>query len=142
MAYKLTLPPSTAIHLIFHISQLKQAIGNITQVQPLPPSLTVDIDWEPQPEKVLSSRVTLAGPEVLIQWKDLPPFKATWEPVALIKDVFPGIDLGDKEIFEVEDIDRPGPENNQDANKRPPIKLVYTRKKKRGFPKARVDHWA
>ena len=58
------------------------------------------------------------GPEVLIKWKNLPKFEASWEPAELIKSQFPDFHLEDKVSLE------PG------GNVRPPIRYTYTRRKK------------
>lgn len=49
-----------------------------------------------EPEQVLERRQGLMEPEFLIQWKHLPTFEATWEPLSLLQAQFPEFHLGDK----------------------------------------------
>ena len=98
MAYKLKLPPYATIHPIFHVSQLRKAIGATQLPQPLPSHLAADIHVEPT--VVLGIRpVQVKGSidqEVPIKWKGLPEFEATWELSFVIQQQFPHFHLEDK----------------------------------------------
>ena len=90
VAYRLLLPPTSQIHLVFHVSQLKQALPVKHQVAELPSSLT----GLQVPKQVLqcrvssndSSAVVLQG---LIKWFGLHPSLATWEDLEPLKQRFP-----------------------------------------------------
>ncbi|KAA0051120.1 transposon Tf2-1 polyprotein isoform X1 [Cucumis melo var. makuwa] len=56
VAYRLELPSSAAIHPVFHVSQLKKAMGNGESVQPLDPYVNENHEWITQPEEVYSYR--------------------------------------------------------------------------------------
>lgn len=81
VAYKLQLRAEANIHLVFHVSQLRKAVGSTTPVQPLPTHLSTDLEWKVQPEAVLGIRPAndpnFTEPEVLIQWQGLPSFEAS-----------------------------------------------------------------
>lgn len=97
LAYKLDLPPTACIHPVFHVSQLKGSLHSSIPIQPLPPFLTEDLELQVQPAAVLSVRPLVDGSqEVLIQWKDLPLFKATWESYEVIDQQHPHFYLEDK----------------------------------------------
>ncbi|XP_024030614.1 uncharacterized protein LOC112094294 [Morus notabilis] len=82
VAYRLNLAPSATIHLIFHVSQLRRAIGASLVCQQLPPQLGPDLQWQVEPECVLDMRPSVHGdpqrPEDLIIRKNLPDFEAMW----------------------------------------------------------------
>ncbi|XP_066330697.1 uncharacterized protein [Miscanthus floridulus] len=84
VAYKLELPPSSSIHLVFHMSLLKPAPSMKYIVSPSLP----DIDDNLQvPEAVLQREGSV--PQLLIKWSGLDPSLATWEDTEAIHQQFP-----------------------------------------------------
>ncbi|TYK06486.1 ty3-gypsy retroelement transposase [Cucumis melo var. makuwa] len=76
VAYKLELPSTAAIHSVFHVSQLKKALGNHTQVQSIEPYLTETHEWMTQLEVYgYKKNPNTMDWEVLISWKGLPHTK-------------------------------------------------------------------
>ena len=51
VAYKLELPPSASIHLVFHISQLKRAFGKCQNLQDLASYMTENHEWLAAPNE-------------------------------------------------------------------------------------------
>ncbi|KAJ9536303.1 hypothetical protein OSB04_un000512 [Centaurea solstitialis] len=96
VAYRLKLPDSSKIHDVFHVSQLKKAIGNHLALPSLPATLTADMEVLLQPERVEGVREGTSGREVLIRWKDLPTYEATWERFEDMVQQFPDFHLEDK----------------------------------------------
>jgi len=90
VAHKLQLPPSSAIHPIFHVSQLKKAPGSNKSVSADLPDLHTGLQV---PVKVLQRRMitrgTTAVHQVLIQWSHQPASLATWEDTVTLKQKFP-----------------------------------------------------
>ncbi|XP_066324525.1 uncharacterized protein [Miscanthus floridulus] len=90
VAYKLLLPSSAAIHLVFHVSQLKVAV--LTHVQ-VSPSLIADIELPRVPMEVLQHHVipTANGSveQGLILWSGWPSDMATWENLLKLRQAFP-----------------------------------------------------
>ena len=97
VAYKLKLPETSKIHPMFHVSNLKQALGgNDQQGTSLP-----EIDGSngvvgPLPQAILDRRTRRNKEEVLIHWQGLSPAEATWEDAHTIRLRFPNITLEDK----------------------------------------------
>ncbi|PNY00055.1 Ty3/gypsy retrotransposon protein [Trifolium pratense] len=80
-AYQLELPPSAAIHNVFHVSQLKLCPNpQGMPIQHIPASLSHETRI---PIAILDRKMVKRGnraaTKVLVQWKDLPMDKATWE---------------------------------------------------------------
>ena len=89
VAYHLNLPLESNVHPVFHVSLLKKAIALAMKPQPLPPMLTDELELRVEPQVVKVVKNHPAGTtEVLIQWKDLPDFEATWELVDFMKQQF------------------------------------------------------
>jgi len=88
VAYKLELPASAAIHNVFHVSQLKAAVGP----HQVSPSFLSDLQEFQVPVKILQRRWTSGDWPVeqsLIQWSQSPPELATWEPLLPLRQQFP-----------------------------------------------------
>ena len=128
VVYKLELPSSTTIHPVFHVSQLKWALGSVDLCQPLSPSLADDFEWLVELDQVLGVRqspnINPPISEVLIQWKGLPQFEASWESLDMIKEHFLGFHLKDK-------MSCIGGRGGGVVDDRLPIRYVYPRKGKR-----------
>lgn len=77
VVYRLQLPETSRIHNVFHVSQLRKAIGDRTSTPSLPATLTKDMKVLLQSGQVEGVREGVAGKEVLIRWKDLSEYEAT-----------------------------------------------------------------
>ncbi|XP_063935341.1 transposon Tf2-1 polyprotein isoform X1 [Daucus carota subsp. sativus] len=125
-AYKLALPEESRVHPVFHVSQLKRAVGTAVASPVLPPQLNAELELVAEPEELLEVRRLTKGNmrilEVLIKWKGLSDFEASWEEADLIANQFPNFHLEDK-------VSLWGRSNviHSEAAKGP---LVYSRKKK------------
>ncbi|GJU55049.1 putative mitochondrial protein [Tanacetum coccineum] len=104
--YKLRLPESSKIHNVFHVSQLKKVIGDCIPESKLPKGLTEDMEVILQLAEVLGVRKDSKGNHfVLARWKDLPGYKATWEPFETMRQQFPDLHLEDKVVLQDGGID-------------------------------------
>ncbi|RDX86645.1 hypothetical protein CR513_32006, partial [Mucuna pruriens] len=108
-SYKLKLPNSSRIHPMFHMSQLKKAIGNYTVEAALPEGIEVELNEDEQPECVLACRdINEAGrttKQWLIKWRGRTIEDTTWDDLVL-KSQFPHFSLEDKATVKGEGSDR------------------------------------
>lgn len=90
VAYELALPAGCSVHPVFHVSQLKSAVGARTPVSDSVPDLSTGLQV---PEEVLNSRLFRNSNKVitqlLIKWSGWPDALATWEDEQAIKQRFP-----------------------------------------------------
>jgi len=90
VAYRLELPPSSQVHPVFHVSQLKKAVGAHHTITALPPS---DSAMWSVPEAILQRRLLRQGTssimQGLIKWSHLPESLATWEQLEDLRQQFP-----------------------------------------------------
>jgi hypothetical protein len=68
MSYKLELPPSGSIHPVFHVSQLKQHVGNKKVFEELP---TMADESSLQPQTLLDRRIVKHRNRAATQLKSL-----------------------------------------------------------------------
>lgn len=80
VAYRLELLAHSAIHPVFHISQLKKSIGATHRVIA---DLLADFALNLEPEQILQTRTVQHGTDrvqqVLVKWNNLPSSLSTWE---------------------------------------------------------------
>jgi hypothetical protein len=95
VAYQLKLPPHmSAVHDVFHVSQLRKCVRLPTEVL-LEPELEIepDLSYQEHPVKVLAQkeRSTRAGSIRMykVQWSHLSVEEATWETEDFLCSRFP-----------------------------------------------------
>ncbi|CAA7402015.1 unnamed protein product [Spirodela intermedia] len=96
LAYCLQLPPTAQLHPIFHVSQIKKAIGEAHHSILLPPQLDADLNWNISPQQVLNICSTTEETKAVVQLDHFPKEEATWESVPTLQRQFPEFILGDK----------------------------------------------
>lgn len=93
VAYKLDLPDSSAIHPVFHVSQLKNFVPDHSPVFSTLPVFPELDTGDPEPEEILERRLVKKGnavvPQGLIKWKGIAADSATWEDINMLKERFP-----------------------------------------------------
>ncbi|KAK8919251.1 hypothetical protein KSP39_PZI022114 [Platanthera zijinensis] len=106
VAYTLALPEGSRIHPTFHVSLLKQKLGDVVPVFPALPEATSGGELRPIPEEVLlikwKRRGTAYCPELLVKWKDLPAEHNTWVDLLEFRELYPDYHLEDKLAFDGE----------------------------------------
>ena len=97
VAYRLELPASSSVYLVFHVSQLKKSVGTSHSVTGHPPSKAVL--WS-VPEWILQTRSITKGTRSItqgfIQWSNLPRSLATWEDLEFLRQQFPRAAVWDR----------------------------------------------
>ena len=100
VAYRLDLPADSKIHPVFHVSQLKKAVGSAGVSNTLPKIVNESLIAEAAPERVLGVRhgtgEHTGEMEVLIKWEGMPEYESTWEPATEFDQLFPTFHLEDK----------------------------------------------
>jgi len=132
VAYKLQLSDEAHIHPVFHVSQLKKAIGNERIEVTIPPEFK-GLEEERILKEVLKTRVIDRQGEtvkqVLIQREKGGTETATWEDLTTMQEQFPEAHLEDKVDLLEGRIVRQAGHQGQD-NKYKGLKTCYRRKLK------------
>lgn len=113
-AYHLNLPAGSAIHPVFHVSQLKKRIGDTQATSPNLPVVGPNGIAQSVPVAILARRMVkkrnTADTEVLIQWSNQEIKEATWENYQSIAQRFPQF------VLEVENALKEGGMSTTEAN--------------------------
>lgn len=92
VAYRLELPTTSRVHPVFHVSQLKKAVGHAKVHRQLP-QVNDQGTFDLRPLRKLDSRSLVKDHkvlyQVLVQWKGCSVDEATWEDEELPKANFP-----------------------------------------------------
>ena len=123
VAYKLELPKGACIHPVFHVSLLKNYVGDNKEVSLELPLVADDKAVLLEPTRILDTRWVKQGKrfimEHLVQWHCLPAKKATWKNAQMLQQQFPTVDLEDKNPLDGERIDRPLRRSTRRGKKNP-----------------------
>ena len=106
MAYKLELPASSWVHLVFHVSCLKKVIGENLPVKTIFIEHNKERKLILEPEAATETRTRQLRNwsilEYLIKWKNLPMKDPTWEDENFIKNDVELLNCQGKYFFEGE----------------------------------------
>ncbi|KAJ9541667.1 LOW QUALITY PROTEIN: hypothetical protein OSB04_028173 [Centaurea solstitialis] len=102
VSYKLKFPSSSKVHPVFHISQLKKAVGDYKVETSLPEGLEVEDDFPDEPESLLATRDIFVDGQLvrqcLIKWKGKTQDDVTWIDDEVMRSQFPNFSLEDKAV--------------------------------------------
>lgn len=100
VAYKLELPASSRVHLVFHVSQLRPCLGSKQQVSPQLPQTDA---YFQVPVRVLQRHVKQRGLKTvaqgLVQWSGVGEEAATWKDMEALHQQFQMHLLGGKQVL-------------------------------------------
>jgi Chromo (CHRromatin Organisation MOdifier) domain len=100
VAYKLNLPPGSAIHPMFHVSQLKKCHGHKGDTSGTLPVIGTGDRVGIEPMQILNWRLVKrnnkAATEILVKWSNLSDEDSTWEDYVFLYKQFPQFKLEDK----------------------------------------------
>ncbi|KAJ9543643.1 hypothetical protein OSB04_023350 [Centaurea solstitialis] len=109
VSYELQLPTSARVHPIFHISQLKRAVGDYRVESSLPEGLEVGDEDVDEPEKCIAARDIMVEGKLLrqrlIKWKGKSQDDITWVDEVMLRSQFPDFSLEDKAAVHEDGID-------------------------------------
>lgn len=91
VAYKLQLPETSQIHPVFHVSQLKKLVGNVTTTTQLPSVVYETLTKTPEAilERKMVQRRGQAATMVLVKWANQLEEEATWEYLYELQKKYP-----------------------------------------------------
>jgi hypothetical protein len=95
VAYKLKLPPKmSAIHNVFHVSQLKKCVRLPTEIiAELELEIEPDLSYQEYPSKVLDCKERSTRAKLIkmykIPWSNHSEEEATWETEEFLRSNFP-----------------------------------------------------
>lgn len=136
VAYRLKLPPSSMIHPVFHVSQLKKVVR---EDRPVESHLPLEPLAYQAPEQVLARRWCRQGAtpfsQVLVRWTGMPNSLPTWENLLDIQRSFPSAPAWGQAVTEgggiVTDPSRPtGTEDLNQEHKNRGVELEPRRSKR------------
>ena len=88
VAYRLELPPSMKIHLVFHVSLLEPYKDSTIPRRQQAPPLLIEIDGAEEFEvlEILDSRINRGKLEYLVHWQGYEVHERTWKPAANLEN--------------------------------------------------------
>ncbi|KAK8935082.1 hypothetical protein KSP39_PZI013667 [Platanthera zijinensis] len=106
VAYVLALPEGSRSHPTFHVSLLKQKLGDTIQASTVLPEATVPGELRPLPEEILilkwKRRGTQYRSELPVKWKHLSATHNTWVDLLEFRELYPNYNLEDKLVLDGE----------------------------------------
>ncbi|KAL4554713.1 hypothetical protein LXL04_037315 [Taraxacum kok-saghyz] len=135
VAYKLSLPPTSKVHPVFHVSLLKKVVQAPTEAS-LPPDLEVGENDALNPKAILAKRLILVHEieveQWLIQWEEQSEDEATWEDALWVQGQFPNLSLEDKTRFQGQSSDANEDVGTTEGREHVPL-ITYARRKRRAI---------